>query len=485
MTSPGESPHRHDSILIFKHTHSLVLRSQHNTIRTPHPARQPGLEAMFHSAATATMDDILSDVDEHVVRISNRRIETTNENRFPNQQVTSDQTVTNHIVSPKILIVDDDELTIGVIRLLLQSGGYSNLLSTCDDTQALNILRAERPDVVLLDIHMPHISGLSLLEALRQDPWLSRTAVIMLTAATDRESKLHALNAGATDFLSKPVHSGELLARVRNILAAKSQDDQLRHLERQKREEAERELRAAEAIQKRLFPKSAPKVKGFDFAGKAYSAGTGCGDYFDFLTLANENIALVVGDVTGHGMPSALRMMETRAYLRSLTKFQTDVGGILSELNQFMISEGEYGGEGSEQFVTLFLAAIDPDTNRMVYASAGHPGYLLRANGETIRLDSTGFPLGVVDLPIETSESYDLEPGDTLLLVTDGIEESMNPEGAQFGPERLVSTARSLQPCSAINLLEHLHASVTEYASGLPQHDDITAIVAMTRSTNT
>ncbi len=437
---------------------------------------------MLKEPLTTTLDDVVAEVDEHVaLQTHNPPASRLGDSSLYFNMNVIEETAES-LSHAKILIVDDEQLTIGVIALLLQSGGYNNLLSTSDDTQALALLRAERPDIVLLDIHMPHINGLKLLEALRRDPWLSRTAVIMLTAATDRDSKLQALECGATDFLCKPVHSGELLARVRNILTAKSHDDQLRFQERQKRHEAERELRAAEAIQKRLFPKSPPSVKGFDFAGKAYSAGTGCGDYFDFLTLANENIALVVGDVTGHGMPSALRMMETRAYLRSLTKFQTDVGGILSELNQFLISEGEYGSDGSEQFVTLFLAAIDPDTKRLVYASAGHVGYLLRANGETIKLDSTGFPLGIVDMPIETSEPYDLEPGDTLLIATDGIEEAMDPAGDQYGSQRLIATARSLQPCSALQLLDHLHSSVTDYVSGLPQRDDITAIVAVSRS---
>ena len=131
-----------------------------------------------------------------------------------------------------ILIVDDESLNIEVARRHLEFAGYTNLISTDHAGQALPLIGLHRPDVVLLDIHMPEINGLEILAALRSDKELCRTPVIILTGSSDPETKLIALQAGATDLLQKPVHSGELLARLGNVLRVKAYQDQLhRHSE--------------------------------------------------------------------------------------------------------------------------------------------------------------------------------------------------------------------------------------------------------------
>ena len=131
-----------------------------------------------------------------------------------------------------ILIVDDESLNIEVVRRYLEIGGYRNLISTDHAGQALPLIGLNRPDVVLLDIHMPEINGLDILAALRSDESLCRTPVIILTGSSDPETKLIALQAGATDLLQKPVHSEELLARLGNVLKMKAYQDRLyRHSE--------------------------------------------------------------------------------------------------------------------------------------------------------------------------------------------------------------------------------------------------------------
>ncbi len=131
-----------------------------------------------------------------------------------------------------ILIVDDESLNIEVVRRYLEIGGYRNLISTDHAGQALPMIGLNRPDAVLLDIHMPEINGLEILAALRSDELLCRTPVIILTGSSDPETKLIALQAGATDLLQKPVHSEELLARLGNVLRMKAYQDRLyRHSE--------------------------------------------------------------------------------------------------------------------------------------------------------------------------------------------------------------------------------------------------------------
>ena len=128
-----------------------------------------------------------------------------------------------------ILVVDDDELNTTVIREYLELGGYGGVVCTQDPTQALALAVRDKVDVVLLDLHMPTLCGLDVLRQLRADPATVRTPVVILTASTDEREKLTALELGATDFLQKPLHEGELLARLRNILMAKAYQDQCRH----------------------------------------------------------------------------------------------------------------------------------------------------------------------------------------------------------------------------------------------------------------
>ncbi len=130
-------------------------------------------------------------------------------------------------MAAKIMMVDDEKLNIYVVCEHLKAGGYRDLIYTDEPLQALSLANRERPDAILLDIHMPRVDGFEILKQIREDDQLSRTAVIILTSSADDEVKVRALELGATDFLHKPVHCGELLARLRNILMAKAHQDHL------------------------------------------------------------------------------------------------------------------------------------------------------------------------------------------------------------------------------------------------------------------
>lgn len=143
----------------------------------------------------------------------------------------------------RILIIDDEQLNIDVVQGYLELDGYENIESTQYAIHALSLIGEFRPDLVLLDIHMPEINGLEILRAIRTDPEFSATPVIVLTASSTSETKLVALRTGATDLLSKPVHEAELLARIQNVLTVKSCHDRLRQYS-EELEEAVRERTA-------------------------------------------------------------------------------------------------------------------------------------------------------------------------------------------------------------------------------------------------
>lgn len=150
----------------------------------------------------------------------------------------------------RILIADDEQLNIDVVRRYLEIGGYTNITSTDHAGQILPLMGLHHPDVVLLDIHMPEISGMEILAAIRSDATLCRTPVLILTGSSAPETKLNALQAGATDLLSKPVHREELMARLGNVLKVKAYQDHL-HRQSEELEEAVRR-RTAELEASRL-----------------------------------------------------------------------------------------------------------------------------------------------------------------------------------------------------------------------------------------
>jgi PAS domain S-box-containing protein len=248
------------------------------------------------------------------------------------------------------------------------------------------------------------------------------------------------------------------------------------------RKRAERELqehqeqfRVAREIQQRLFPKAAPRLPGYDLAGATYPAEATGGDYFDYLPMLHGAVGLVVGDVTGHGVGPALLMAETRAYLRLLAGRHEDVGEILTVANRILAED-----VGSERFVTLCLARLDPATRSLVYASAGHhTAYVLDARGQTkFVLPRTEIPLGLrAGTQYVCAGEKELAAGDLLLLVTDGIEEGLSPTNEFFGDERILEVVRQHQTQPARAIVEALYQAARDFSGPSPQLDDITVVV--------
>jgi PAS domain S-box-containing protein len=239
--------------------------------------------------------------------------------------------------------------------------------------------------------------------------------------------------------------------------------------------ENQEQFRVAREIQQRLFPKSAPGCSGFDIAGASFPAEATGGDYYDYLPMLNDRLGIVVGDVTGHGVGPALLMAETRAYLRVLAGRREDVGEILTRANSILAED-----VGSERYITLFLGRLDPKQRTLAYASAGHSaGYVL--NGEGVikaTLRRTGVPLGIQpDTRYESRPDLQLESGDIVLLLTDGIEESAGAKDELFGIERTLAVVRRYREAPASQLVQHLYESVRAFSQNVPQTDDITAIV--------
>jgi PAS domain S-box-containing protein len=259
---------------------------------------------------------------------------------------------------------------------------------------------------------------------------------------------------------------------IRDITDRKRAEEELR--------ENQEQFRVAREIQQRLFPKTAPELPGFEIAGCSFPADAAGGDYFDYLPMLNSQLGVVLGDVSGHGVGPALLMAETRAYLRVLTGRRDNVGEILTRANAILAED-----VGSSRFITLFMARLDPLHRAFAYVSAGHPpGYLLDASGKVKRpLPRTGLPLGRRPNTVYAeSPLIHTEPGDLVLLLTDGFEEAANDEEELFGIDRLLAVVREHRDQPASEIVKRMHEAVTSFAGKGPQLDDVTAILIRARS---
>jgi sigma-B regulation protein RsbU (phosphoserine phosphatase) len=249
--------------------------------------------------------------------------------------------------------------------------------------------------------------------------------------------------------------------------------------ERRRREEQDAELRFAASIQRRLYPEQTPGVEGFDLAATTAPASELSGDYFDFVTFRDGSVGIAVGDVCGHGLGQALVMVETRAFLRSVAREHTDVGTILTALDQLLMPDLALGS-----YISLLLVRLDPRTRTFQYANAGHEtGYHLDGSGAIkTPLKSTGFPLGLPAAiapgrTVGTSPQIPFGRGEVLVLVTDGIVDAESPDGMHFGGERVVQVVGANVGATAQGILDGLSSAVRCFLGGSPQTDDITTVV--------
>jgi len=245
--------------------------------------------------------------------------------------------------------------------------------------------------------------------------------------------------------------------------------------ERLQNEHMQVEMAVARQVQQRLYPKSAPRVPGFDIAGAAFPATTLCGDLYDFFPMPGDCLGLAVADVCGHGLGPALLMAQARAYLRSLALSCFDVGELLRRLNEILVVDSDV-----KDYLTLLVARLDPLGRTLTYASAGHvTGYLLDSEGRVReRLASTGIPLGMfAGRGFRSGPTVSLKRGETVVLLTDGFTEIGELQGNAFGEERFLEFVREHRTETAASIVQGLYRAARSFEVGSPRPDDMTVIV--------
>jgi len=357
----------------------------------------------------------------------------------------------------RIVVIEDDPAILKGLEAVLRSESY-DVLTAVDGENGYRLVRERQPDLIILDVTLPKMDGYEICGEIRRHGLA--TPVLMLTAQAGEVSRVQGFDAGADDYVTKPFSVRELLGRVRAILRRSDGRADLAN---------QRELDAARHVQERLLPAEIPQPPGFHIAGMWSPARIVGGDYFDVFALDDTTTAVCIADVCGKGMPAAMIMANLQAAVRSRASSTLPPRDLCAQLNRLMCHN-----IATQGFITFFFAVIERQSKRLTYCNAGHNQPLLMCGDAVTRLDCGGPVLGVLEDGAYDESNLRLCSGDRLLMYTDGITESCNAEGEEFGEDRLIDLMRRVEP-DAGALAEEVLGAVREFNHG---HfvDDLTVV---------
>lgn len=241
-------------------------------------------------------------------------------------------------------------------------------------------------------------------------------------------------------------------------------------------EQLNEELEFAAQIQARLLPRTLPNLAGWDIAAKLIPARKTSGDFYDFIPSGPGRLGVLVADVVDKGTAAALYMAVSRTLLRTFAQQNHTA----PEETLRMTNERIQEDVGSDQFVTVFYGVLDSTAGTLVYANAGHnPAYVLRQGEVTRELGKTGIPIGVFEEITWRQDSVQFQPGDMLVLYTDGVSEARNAQHGEFGTAQMLAVAKAQVGRPAQEILDAVIRAIKEFIGDAPQFDDITLLVAV------
>ncbi len=243
-------------------------------------------------------------------------------------------------------------------------------------------------------------------------------------------------------------------------------------IEKQKMED---ELLIAKEIQRGLLPKTTPDIPGFDFSATNISSKQVGGDYYDVIAVDDHRFVFAIGDVSGKGTPASLLMANLQATIRALVPLGLPLAELTKRVNDLICEN-----TGSDRFITFFWGMLDTSARTFRYVSAGHnPPYLFRQDGSIVRLDAGGLILGIMKALVPYQEGeVNIQPGETLVLFTDGVSEAMSTQEEEWGEERLEAVVRLHAGSSSREIVDAIVSAIREHSRNAPQSDDITLVVA-------
>ena len=327
----------------------------------------------------------------------------------------------------KILIVDDVKENVELIKAFLEDEGYETI-STNNGEDALKLIENEDIDLVLLDILMPGMDGIECCRKIKFDMQRDELPVVMVTALDAREDRLKGLEAGADDFITKPIDWAELIVRVKSLVRLKNAHDRV---ERQV-DKLEYQLDMARKVQQKLVKSEFPSgLDGELFYRPVDKIG---GDLYDFIKLDENRFAYLLSDSMGHGVPAALVMVMLKHIFNSIEHKNLSTAELLSEVNERLIDN--FGHQLQDFFVTAVYLIIDKKNKLIHWSNAGHPyPLLINKQNEWIGLETTAPPLGIKSALDFDEKVIEYKDESKIFSYTDGLADFLAPEENSLPPE--------------------------------------------------
>ena len=370
-----------------------------------------------------------------------------------------------------ILIVDDTPTNIGVISGALKDA-YKTKIATNGQKALALAAGEEKPDLILLDIMMPEMDGYEVCARLKADPATRDIPVIFLTGQTGAEDETRGFEVGAVDYVHKPFSPAVVKARVRSHIQLREAREQLAA----QLLALNNELEMARQIQLSILPHDLPQLPGLEIAARFLPMTSVAGDFYDFIPIDDKRLGILMADVSGHGLPSALIASMLQVALTAQVGHASDPARVLSGLNRALC------GKFTQNFVTAAYAYVDLEKNLMRYAGAGHPP-LMRfrlSTGKASKIVENGLVLGIFAEADYQALEIPLEPGDRHVLYTDGILEAANSAQEMYGGERFAAFLEVHRSLKADQFADSFLAEIGRFTAVTGQHcqqDDITLLL--------
>jgi sigma-B regulation protein RsbU (phosphoserine phosphatase) len=389
----------------------------------------------------------------------------------------------------RILVAEDSEFWRLKVSEILSGRGH-DIVWAVDGGEAWSLLAGDHDiDLLISDWEMPVLEGHQLCRLLRSRTSSRYLPIILLTSREKKRDLADGLNAGADAFVTKPIHEAELLAQIgvagRILELEERLDAKVRDLTLAKRR-IDRDLEAAATIQRSLLPDTEPGIPGLEFAWVYESCEIVGGDMFNLFQLSETQVGMYIFDVSGHGTSAALLSV---GLSHVLTPFP-EQGGILKRRSPGskkleVVSPFEVAlelnrryplMETSRKYLTFLYGILELSTLTFRYVRAGHPGPIqIGAVGAFSHDLGGGIPIGIAENARYRDEVIALSPGDSLVLYTDGVSESLNAHGEEFGLERVLKVL-SDAPGGISRRVEVLRKRIEEFGKGHRLRDDVTVV---------
>lgn len=395
-----------------------------------------------------------------------------------------------------VLIVDDSKLQRKIWSSSVSQWGF-DVVEADSGAKALEICQRQMPDIILSDWMMPGMNGLEFCQNFRKMSGEHYGYFILLTSKSEKDAVAHGIEAGADDFLTKPVNSHELRARM---LAGERILNMQRELKEKNRlitetlgelqrlyDALDSDLVEAKQLQQSLIRERHKVFESAELSLLLRQSGHVGGDLVGYFPAGAGKVGLFSIDVSGHGISSALMTARLAGYLSATAPDQNvalekcDDGTyrpkapaeVIAHLNSLVLNEMD-----TEHYFTLLLSVVDLETGQTVMAQAGHPHPLVqRANGSIEKMGQGGFPVGLVPEISYTQFETTLEPGDRLLVLSDGVVECPGPNGQMLDDEGLERIVADLTEVTGPAFFEAMVWKLSDFAGATPFPDDISGLL--------